>query len=334
MKVREYLERRQRMALRLIRASFENERVPHAFLLSGEPGIPLKDVAVFIAKSLLCDHPDPLADEACLTCRRVANSVPLSSPSKEKKEEALGYADFVLIDGSQGSIKKEQAQDLAASFSKTALEKKGILVYVIHLVENMGTNAVNSILKFLEEPGPNVYGILTTENASKLLPTIRSRCEEIRFLLSPRTEVIEEAVELGVNEEDAALLSSVENSAEGVKKKAASKSFKTVKGAYEAALRAFRGRKADIVYNLEREVVPALKDKEDARLFLRFLGSALRSALMPGEGEEAERAAFRRLGNPGRDLKTVLTSEGEIKVGIQPALVLEHVLRLLAEDIQ
>ena len=55
---------------------------------------------------------------------------------------------------------------------------------------------------------------------------------------------------------------------------------------------------------------------------------------MPGEGGEAERAAFRRLKNPGRDLKTVLTSEGEIKVGLQPALVLEHVLRLLAEDIQ
>ena len=319
--------------MRLITAYFENGRIPHAFLLSGEPGIPLKEVAVFLAKSLLCDHPDPLADETCLTCRRVENSVPLLS-SKAKKEEALGYADFVLIDGSLGSIKKEQAQDLAASFSKTALEKKGILVYVIHLVENMGTNAVNSILKFLEEPGPNVYGILTTENSSKLLPTIRSRCEEIRFLLSPRREIVEEALSLGVEKEEALLLSTVENSAEGIKRRASLKSFRTVKAAYEGAIRAFRGRKADIVYNLEREVVPALKDKEDARLFLRFLGNALRSCLMPGEGNEAERAAFRRLGNPGRDLQTVLTSEGEIKVGIQPALVLEHVLRLLAEDIQ
>jgi DNA polymerase-3 subunit delta' len=52
--------------------------------------------------------------------------------------------------------------------------------------ERMSVNAANSLLKTLEEPPGNAIIILLTENAGMLLPTIRSRCQLIRFSpLSP-----------------------------------------------------------------------------------------------------------------------------------------------------
>ena len=65
------------------------------------------------------------------------------------------------------------------SFDKTALEDKGIMIYVLNLVETMTPIAVNSLLKFLEEPGNNIYAFLTTENES--YPLIQNiSCIKIR----------------------------------------------------------------------------------------------------------------------------------------------------------
>lgn len=149
----EYLEEKQPLVWKTFSHALTTHRLAHAYLLSGEAGAPLKETALFLAKSILCDHPTPMADETCLTCTRIDHRT---------------YSDFIFLDGEADSIKKDDVQEVLGDFSKTPLESKGIMVYIIHLVENMTVEAVNSLLKFLEEPSKNTYAILTTENEARL----------------------------------------------------------------------------------------------------------------------------------------------------------------------
>ena len=52
---------------------------------------------------------------------------------------------------------------------------------IIHLIEKATIGAMNSLLKFLEEPVDDVVAIITTQNISKVLATIISRCQLIRL---------------------------------------------------------------------------------------------------------------------------------------------------------
>src|SRR5574344_257358 len=192
MKFSAYLEQKQPYVWKTFLQEKQEGHFGHAFLLSGEAGTPLKETAFFLAKSLICDKPDPLACEECRTCNRIEHG---------------NYSDLLFLDGSDGSIKKEDVEEVVGSFTKTAVEDKGVMIYIIHLVENMTVEAVNALLKFLEEPSTRTYAFLTTENEARILPTIVSRCETMRLLLRPRQEVIEEAVNEGVDLADAEILS-------------------------------------------------------------------------------------------------------------------------------
>ncbi|MEX2585344.1 MAG: RuvB-like domain-containing protein [Balneolaceae bacterium] len=54
-------------------------------------------------------------------------------------------------------------------------------VVILIGVETMGNEAANAFLKLLEEPPPNLVFLLTTTGREKLLPTLLSRCQQIRF---------------------------------------------------------------------------------------------------------------------------------------------------------
>ena len=54
-------------------------------------------------------------------------------------------------------------------------------IYIIKECDKMNLQTANSILKFLEEPADNIIAILMTNNISKLLETIVSRCQLIRL---------------------------------------------------------------------------------------------------------------------------------------------------------
>ncbi len=66
---------------------------------------------------------------------------------------------------------------------------------------NFQPEAANALLKTLEEPRPNVHFILTTERPDSLLPTIRSRCQRLRFGRLPDATVSEILTREGVSED-------------------------------------------------------------------------------------------------------------------------------------
>ena len=69
--------------------------------------------------------------------------------------------------------------------------------------------AMNSLLKLLEEPTPGIYAVLTCENKNRVLPTIQSRCQMIQFKAISQEALAQSLIQEGMKKEDANILSNV-----------------------------------------------------------------------------------------------------------------------------
>ncbi len=261
MQIGKYLKDNQKVVYQTFLNSLKNNTVSHAYLIVGNPGTPIYEVAQYLAKSLLCDDPSPLACDNCITCLRI---------------DSDNYPDIIKLDGSQGTIKKEDVLNIENRFEKTAFETKGVMIYIINLVENMTVEAVNSLLKFLEEPDSPVYAFLTTNNVNNVLPTIVSRCQTLSLRSVPREKVINDAISLLVNKEDAELLSYFYNDAELItdllEKSEEKEDYEVAKKALLGLLDQMEGGNyKDVIYYTQKEITPILKTKEEFRYFVDLL---------------------------------------------------------------
>ncbi|MFZ1994274.1 MAG: AAA family ATPase, partial [Solirubrobacteraceae bacterium] len=76
-------------------------------------------------------------------------------------------------------------------------------VFVIERADELGDEAANRMLKTLEEPAAFVHLILLTDRLGEILPTIRSRCQTVRFEAPSEQEVAAGIQELGVTADTA-----------------------------------------------------------------------------------------------------------------------------------
>ena len=269
MQIDKYLKNRQPIIYQTFTNSLKNKSLSHAYLLVGNPGTPLLETATFLAKSILCDDPSPLACSNCITCLRI---------------ESDNYPDVMILDGSKATIKKEDVLNVESRFEKTAFETKGIMIYIVHLVENMTLEAVNSILKFLEEPEGEVYAFLTTNNLNNVLPTIISRCQTLNLKSIDRNEIIKESIDLSIEEEDAELLSYFYNDSELIfdflKDKEESENYFISKKAIKGLLETLQnGNDKDAIYYVQKEIIPLIKTKEEMRFFVDLLSEVYEDLL-------------------------------------------------------
>ena len=269
MQIEKYLRERQPIIYQTFTNSLKNKSLSHAYLLVGNPGTPLLETAKFLAKSILCDEPSPLACSNCITCLRI---------------ESDNYPDVITLDGSKATIKKEDVLNIESRFEKTAFETKGIMIYIVHLVENMTLEAVNSILKFLEEPEAEVYAFLTTNNVNNVLPTIISRCQNLNLKSIDRHTIIEEAVDLSIKQEDAELLSYFYNDSELIfdylKNEEENENYFISKKGIVNLLEALdTGNDKDAIYYVQKEIVPLIKTKEEMRFFVDLLSEVFEDLL-------------------------------------------------------
>ena len=102
-------------------------------------------------------------DLACSFCSLLIDS----------KIELSGNALIIEPDGA--SIKKEQIDEIKEKFATKAIIGKN-KVYIIKNAEKLNAASSSALLKFLEEPEPNIVAILVTDNINQVLETIRSRC--------------------------------------------------------------------------------------------------------------------------------------------------------------
>src|SRR6202030_3161909 len=93
-------------------------------------------------------------------------------------------------------------QPVVAAASRTPFEGAR-RVFVIERVDELGDEAANRMLKTLEEPADFVHLILITDRLAEVLPTIRSRCQLVRFDAPALAEVAASIEALGVSAETA-----------------------------------------------------------------------------------------------------------------------------------
>lgn len=99
------------------------------------------------------------------------------------------YLDLYYFDCSKSTFKKQDAINLQEFCSFTSIDENDKKFYYIVNFELSTKEAFNCLLKFVEEPFPNVYGVLATSSINNIPYTIRSRCQI--FNLSTDLEFIE-----------------------------------------------------------------------------------------------------------------------------------------------
>lgn len=164
----------------------ERGTLAHAYLLVGNVNVGTVALATEVALRLFCPHQDDQGhpDRTCPECQRVLSG---------------NHPDVVVARPEGRQIKVDQVRYLKAEFSKTGVEgeKK---VFIIEGAETLTGSAANSLLKFIEEPGPGVYIFLLTPNKNAVLQTVQSRCQVIELRPLPSEMVKEQLQEAGVPE--------------------------------------------------------------------------------------------------------------------------------------
>ena len=145
------------------------ERLAHAWLLRGAAGIGKQQFAEAFAALALCETTDQVK-EACGFCRGC------------RLMQSGAHPDYMLLAPEQPgkAIKIDQIRQLTGFTEKTTL-RQGRRVVVISPAEQMNLSAANALLKCLEEPAGDTLLLLASSQISLLLPTIRSRCQQMVF---------------------------------------------------------------------------------------------------------------------------------------------------------
>ena len=325
MQIDKYLQEYQPVIYKTFVNALETNKLSHAYLLSGSIGMPLKDVALFLAKSLICDHPHPLACNECITCMRADEG---------------NYADLMVFDGENAKIKKGDIEKITNNFDKTALEEKGVMIYVLHLVETMTAVAVNSLLKFLEEPGKNIFAFLTTENESKLLPTIISRTQVLRFREIDREKVLKDAENMGVFAEDAEILSGFYNDSKTIKEIAESKDFEIAKQCLNDQLNSLIISPDDAVFTCQRFIIPSIKQQSVARLYIKMLTEIFKELLNLLVNENITLKSYDNIlhellthvSHIDKSLIVLMTSLKKLDYNVNTGLLLDHIIYSITKE--
>ena len=100
------------------------------------------------------------------------------------------YSNIIYLSGSDlKNIKIEDIRNLKNKiFQKSITEKSRFII--LNDVELFNINSLNALLKIIEEPSKNNFFILINNNSKPLLETIKSRCVEIKVILSEKKRLI------------------------------------------------------------------------------------------------------------------------------------------------
>lgn len=156
-----------------------SDRLHHAWLLTGPPGIGKATLAFRFARSLLAGA--------------LENSLDLDPAHPVFRRVAVGtHADLLTVEREWDDKRRRQRSEIVvddvraiAQFLRLTPAEGGWRVVVLDEAEQLNRNAANALLKVLEEPPARAVLLLVCSAPGRLLPTIRSRCRRLR--LSPLT---------------------------------------------------------------------------------------------------------------------------------------------------
>lgn len=145
-----------------------SQKLGHAYLVQGQKGLGKESLVRDFSSYLFCQKREgQLACGDCQACHLFS---------------AGTHPDFKSISVEEGAsqIKIEQIRDSRNFLANTPLMGK-YKILVINLADKMNINAANALLKNLEEPASDTLLFLLSHQPGLLLPTIRSRCQQIKI---------------------------------------------------------------------------------------------------------------------------------------------------------
>ena len=164
----------QAVPVRLLQNIIQRNRTPNGLLFWGPGGVGKQRTAMEFAKALNCTEHEADACGACLACRKVAKG---NHPDVK-----------IITPAGKGRIINVETIEFINELAAYQPFEGRWRVILLQDAERMNLAAQNHFLKTLEEPPSNTVFILLTEFPRILLPTIRSRCQQVRFgALRPET---------------------------------------------------------------------------------------------------------------------------------------------------
>lgn len=187
------------------------DRLSHAYIFAGPDGVGKSSTAIELAQLLLCEQPIESDHEGWLdSCGRCASCKLV--PSGNHPDLHFVYKELLnMIPGKGKSFITELVIDVIRQEVIEKVGKKPYMgrnkVFIILESDLLTRSAQNALLKTLEEPPPNTYLFLLTENIGAMLPTIRSRSQALFFKLLPESFVVEKLRQAGADVEQSHFLS-------------------------------------------------------------------------------------------------------------------------------
>lgn len=192
-------------AIDLLRSNLVNQRLRHAYLFCGPPGIGRRTLALKLAQSINCEQKEQAGDPCgnCPSCRQI---------------EKMQHPDLTVVQAEQvgGNLKVQQIREMQHSLSLSPYTGRYRVALILRF-EEANPNAANALLKTLEEPPKRVVLMLTATEPERLLPTIVSRCEIIRLRSLP-LEFVSTGLQThyGISQEKAELLAHISGGRPGL----------------------------------------------------------------------------------------------------------------------
>jgi DNA polymerase III subunit delta' len=172
-------------AERALLDAYKSGRMPHAWLIGGQPGIGKATLAYRLARFVLA-HPDPAAaDVQGAASLAVDPEIPVA-----RRIAVQAQGDLLVLERALNEqtgklytvIRVDDVRRTVSFFGSTAGEG-GWRVAIVDAVDDLQREGANALLKVLEEPPPRTLLLLISHAPGRELPTIRSRCR--RLLLRP-----------------------------------------------------------------------------------------------------------------------------------------------------
>ena len=244
--------RGQGWAISLMRRAIETSRIPHALLFTGPRGVGRFLTAVTVAKALNClEQEQGDCCDRCLSCAKIARQV---------------HPDVHLLSPDGSSLKIDQIRGLAQEATLKPYEGRR-KVFILDQAETMTEQAQNALLKTVEEPPGTAVLVLIALETSALLPTLASRCSQIRFGPLPDDAIAARLQEEGCDEAEALFLASLAGGSLGRAQELRTSPLQDIRGLVEQAFALPAGRILPVL-DLAEQVS---RQKETISLFLEAL---------------------------------------------------------------
>ena len=186
--------------------TFNNKKIPHSLLITGEYGFGSLAIAYAFASYIQCnDRSESDKCGICPACKKtdklihpdIGFTFPILNLDKKPKSSIdfiAEWRDYFIVnkfgdlndwlgsigaEGKNANINKASIEDISSFFTNSVYEgnKKIMIVWCAELIGHEG----NRLLKLIEEPPPNSLIILVTNDLNQILKTIQSRCRIFRI---------------------------------------------------------------------------------------------------------------------------------------------------------